>query len=439
MERKLSEATSDSAQSYICLRLHDAWFKTNQPKSREYAEKALELVKHSDYWLLKGKTYQALARCERKTRNYKKVFPFDSLSLSCAKKANDSNAVFSANMLLARDNLDAEIFPTAFVCLQQCEAISNITKLPAQVAVLNQTLGFYYAQTNRHKLAIPCYEKAIPAFAAIKNDYMVAECKFFMVQSMLALGKTTNAANYVFEALDTYKKLNSAVSQGQCYELLASIYLAEGDVQKGIDYSLQAKDFYSAHNNKIDYALVTFDLVRALLLQKKYTVAATYIAEADSIFNALDYMPGKIRLKTLQGQFYSETGKYELADRYFAEAAVLIKANDLPDVKTEQDKYLAAHQYRLKNYKAADSLTYAYSSRQAREKEPEVLAIELNTLYKRNKNLDSTAFKLLKLLYVPGGPEMLKKKLGNKSLLSVLPVDSLLNNNPFSLAPPAYD
>src|SRR5882757_5719394 len=118
LERKLSEAASDSAKSYICLRLHDAWFKTNLPKSREYAEKALELVKHSDYWLLKGKTYQALARCERKTRNYKKVFPFDSLSLFCTEKVNDTNAVFSAKMLLARDNLDAEIFPAAFTWLQ---------------------------------------------------------------------------------------------------------------------------------------------------------------------------------------------------------------------------------------------------------------------------------------------------------------------------------
>ncbi len=226
---------------------------------------------------------------------------------------------------------------------------------------------------------------------------------------------------------------------GMINELLGDALLANGDADKGIEHYLEAKRLYAISNNSVEEGLSLPYLARAYMVKKDYATAKKYIDTAQFLFDKMDYEIGKIKVQTLLGQYYSETGEPLKAESYFITAANLLKGKDYPELKTENEKYWSQHKYRIKQFKAADSLLYTYTAREAESKEPEVIARELKMIKEKNKNLDSNSLKMLSLLYIPGGAELLKKELKNRSLTEALHADNLMNLSPFSYATAAYD
>lgn len=83
---KLGSAVSDTLKAEIYIDLHNAVFVSDVSKTREYAKKILEFGTKGGSLRLIQKGYMALARCERKNRNYEAVYPLDIQSIEYAKK-----------------------------------------------------------------------------------------------------------------------------------------------------------------------------------------------------------------------------------------------------------------------------------------------------------------------------------------------------------------
>lgn len=439
LQQKFLNAQSDSLKIDAAFNLHNAYFKTDPEKSYYYANEILVLGKKTNSAKYISKGYRGLARCERKKRSYDAVLHYDTLALNYAVKYGDLTLINSQQIQLVRDYLDAEKLGDAFEWLIKSKPVVDKLNQPKIHAEWYKLFAYYYRETNQHKKAIPYYNKAIDAFINSNDAYNTAETRVFLAQSLTALGKTDSVPALLFEALDTYTKRNSQSRMAFVNELLGDAFCTNGDIDRGIQHYLQAKNLYAISNNQVEEALCLPSLARAYMLKKNYAEAKNYIVNAEQLFNEMNYEIGKIRVQTLWGQYYSETSETDKAESYFINAAQMLNAEDLPEAKTQNERYWSQNEYRRKNIKKADSLVFSYTSREAATKEPEVIAQELKMIKKENKNLDSNSIKILSLLYVPGGSELLKKEMKEQGLYKVLHADSLLNLSSFSNLNAVYD
>lgn len=434
---ELKTTDSDSDRVKIYINLHNIVFKSDVDKSEEYARQMLKYGKASNILLWENKGYLALARCYRKRRQYNYVLKYDSLSLLCTQRSGKAKKIFAAKLELAKDFLDADIPSKAFPFLKECESISVKTQDAVQIAKTQQALGWYYYKLNQNTKSIPHYSQAIEAFSKLNNEYMAAEFKILLVQSLLPIGRTDSIPVLLFSALKFFKKNNSQARQAYCYGLLGQSYLINGNTAKGIENYLEAKHLYNISNNKVEEALATIDLARTYLAKKDLKRAESFAKEAEAALTEMKYDYGVIMIKTFWGQFYSENNNYALSEQYFIQADKQAKELDFPDLLTDNQRYWTQHRYRQKNYKG-DSLMISYSEKVATQREPAIIANELKILAGKNKNIDSNKIKLLAMLYTPGGNDKMKKMLkGNLS--DIISIDSLLMVNPFSSATAAYD
>lgn len=62
-------------------------------------------------------------------------------------------------------------------------------------------------------------------------------------------------------------------------------------------------------------------------------------------------------------------------------------ANQLPELKTDNERYWAQHRYRVKNNKGADSLVFSYVKQLLASKETSTIKKDLATLLKKIPSL----------------------------------------------------
>lgn len=436
---KLDNTTSDSLKADIYIDLYNAVFKTDLVKSQEYAKKVLEFGIKAGSLMLIQKGYIGLARCERKKRNYSAVYPIDLQSIEYAKKINNKKNLFSAYLLLSTDYLDDDKPAKALQCLTTCKQLEDSIDDPSYSANLSRLFGATLYKLNQNKRAIPYYHLALKIYQEQKDEKMIAEVKYLTALSFLAMKQPDSVIRLLYDALEIYKKRNSIGRQAECYGFLGQCYIMNGNIDKGIETYLKIIELFKASQDRIQEGLSYVDLARCYLIKKDQASAQKYGKLAEDILREMKYDHGIILVQTFWGQYCSETGEFNRAENYFREADSMASANQLPELKTDNEKYWAQYRYKAKNNKGADSLIYSYAKQLIDTKEASAINKDLALLIKKNPKLDSGTVKILKLLYSPGGAEFLQRKLGKTSLTDISKIDSVLSLNPYSLASYAYD
>ncbi len=133
---KLAVVPHDSDKVIIYIQLHNETYKTDIIKSEHYAEQILAVAKSGNLPDKIVTGYRALARCGRKTRNYQKVFYYDSLAMQSAKTFSPL-AVLLIEMDFASDYMDAEMpgkaLPYLLAAEQSANKLNNIPYNAKQV------------------------------------------------------------------------------------------------------------------------------------------------------------------------------------------------------------------------------------------------------------------------------------------------------------------
>lgn len=430
---KLASEMADSAKADIYLDLHNEVFKTNLDKAKEYANGILKYGLLAHRWGRVMTGYLALSRCEQKSKNYDAVIPYDFKALDAAKRLDNVNQIFICTSQIANDYMDAEKTEEAFKYLLLAETLANQTKKPANIGKAQESLGYYYNIIGQPSKAVSYLRKAISNSTQGLDFYRANRSRNWLGQCLVQLNQTEEVPELIFTALDYYKKSNVIYSQIECYKLLGYSYQNNNNPVQAIKNYLLARQIGETTNNKADQGLVDLELGRCYIQNKEYGTAKKYIVEAEQLFKGLKYEPGSTDVKTLWGQYYTETKQYKTAEPYFKTAQNLLKKSENQDMLIQNEMYWAANAYRQQKYKLGDSLTYDYSKRIADSKEQGVINNTLAELRYQNKQMSNKAFTTLKILYTKGGGTQIKKRFGNKSLKTIIPmIDSLNVATPYT-------
>ncbi len=430
---KLATATVDSVKADIYLDLHNVVFKTDLKKAKEYAEGNLKYGLLAHRWGRVMTGYLALSRCERKSRNYDAVLPYDFKALEAAKKLDRTEELLKCINQIANDYMDAGKSEEALKYLFYLEEFAIQTKNPVIIGKAQESVGFYYNTVGQPSKAVVYLHKAIRNSTLGSDFYRANRSRTWLAQCLVQLNQTAEVPEMISTALDYFKKANLISSQMDCYKLLGYSYQNNSNSVQAIKNYLLARQIGETTANKADQGLVDLELGRCYIRNKEYGNAKKIITEAEQLFEGLKYEPGLTDVKTLWGQYYTETKQNKTAEPYFITAQNLLKKSEDQDMLIQNEMYWAANAYRQQKNKLGDSLTYDYSKRIVANKEQGVINNTLAELWYQNKQMSNKAFTTLKILYTKGGAMQIQKKLGDKSLKTIIPmIDSLNMASPYS-------
>jgi two-component system, sensor histidine kinase PdtaS len=432
--KKLELADNDSLRADVYIDLHNFSFKTDLAKSKNYAKNILDIGLKLKSPQFSRMGYLALARCAKKERNYDLVIHYDKEILKFSPLlANATTAVMIDNLTLARDYLDIDQVGNAEIPLMKCLQLSNLRPDSTYRARLMQTYGWYHFKQHETDAAVAKYKEALTLYQALKNEQMIAETKYALVNALVTARETETVPEHLFDAIEIYTRRNSTGRLGDCYSLLGQAYLINGNSAKGISSLEKAVAYNTESQNFIQAAIDRLDLGRCYLLVKDYKKAKSEGDQATAIFSTHKYAPGPVRMKTFWGQYFSAVGENVKADKYFNEAAKSAGGKDFEDIRNDNNRYWAQHRYKTKNNQSGDSLMLTYATEVNKTSAVNTAKAEVEELIRKNPELDKNTIGVIRLMFTEGGPELLKSLKGNRSLAELGSIEKFFAINPLSL------
>lgn len=438
---KLENATTDSAKADVYIELHNAVFTADLGKAEVYALKVIEYGNRIAQPMIVRVGYLGLARCERKRRDYDKVFAYmqEVFRQDSLLGSQSSKAILIDKLSLTRDYLDADKLAGASVLLAELSDLSSKYPDPAYQAKLAQSYGWYYTKAHQTDKAIEKYNESMKYYSATGNEHMVAESKYLIVTTLLEDRRTESVPEHLFDAINIYKKRNSVSRLADCYSLLGQSYLISGNSQKGIENYKKAIELFRASNNDIQTGLASIDLARCYLLKNDEISARVNAGLAQKIFEKHNYPFGPAMLKTFWGQYYSFKGMDAKAEENFASAAKLTEAENYKDARNENDRYWAQHRYKMNKNKSADSLMLSYASNINNGGQSATALRSLEEMVRKNPSLDKEKVAMVRMLFTKGGPELLTTLRDRNDAATISAMEQFLKINPISLSDSTYD
>jgi len=310
----LNDARSDTLRFDICIDLHNAYFKTRPEESKKYADQMLRIAQKSGNKFFEYKANLALARCERKRRDYSKIIPYVKRSIALSKELKDNNLTFEAYYTLAKDYLDGEDFTSLVPALEATMqyAVKNNNEL--QVAKVNYVYGFYYATIDQDTRALPYFEKALKVFQERKEHFLGNACKLqYTTSALKALPPDPGLLRHLLESVSYYAEINSKVQSAYCRALIGMYYYLYGDYSQSVTNYTYARNLYKEHKNLVQYALTGLDMANALLLKGDLGSVEAIIKESEDIFRDNNYTQGNIILYITKSKYYAFQEEKEMA------------------------------------------------------------------------------------------------------------------------------
>lgn len=163
----------------------------------------------------------------------------DSLQ-KLVSKTKDIDKKGNAYAELALIYLDSDIEKAAPI-LDQLKALNKNNKCPKCEAYYWMYSGHMTARLGKIKEAIPLYEKAFQKAKTFDDDYIYLKSKAHIAQCLLDVNQTNEAEKLLLNVLNEYKATPTQIGLEDFYYLLGSINYEKRNLNKALDYLIQAE------------------------------------------------------------------------------------------------------------------------------------------------------------------------------------------------------
>jgi signal transduction histidine kinase/tetratricopeptide (TPR) repeat protein len=227
---------SDTSKVKLLLEITEKYYNSDTKKSREFANRAIDLANKSNWTLGKNLSLLKLGKIEYLIGNFDKSLEYNQSALNYFSKINDkegiavsSNQVGETYSKLQKDSL-------AIYYLNKSLAISKEIKKKILVKTNNTNLGALYAKKGQYNKSLNYYFEALKLQTKNQNGKIDAIINGNIGSIYLELGKFDDALKYYKKAIVINKKNNLKVSLAYNYFNLAILYSNLGKYYQSIEF-----------------------------------------------------------------------------------------------------------------------------------------------------------------------------------------------------------
>jgi len=266
-EKRLREATTDSARAmilqYLALNL-----APNDPKrSLEYGEEALRVAEKSGNPLLLAHCHNGVGWAFFSAGNYDraKILLDSSIAYNRANKNYFDLAPACNNQgwvyLKQGDNLSALRY------FREGLNAAEASKDKGRIAFMNRTLGSFYNEQEEYDKSIAHIKRALEMFILMRDTGQIGDCQMTLGNSYSGMGQNETAIEYYKKALPMARQRGDLLGEGLIFENWGIALSQMGRFSEAFSKLEEARPVFERLDEQIELAFLELSIGNTYLKQ----------------------------------------------------------------------------------------------------------------------------------------------------------------------------
>lgn len=317
LETELKKSLADTTRVKLYVALSQEYQYSNYPKSKEYAQQAVDLAEMQNVMSSKNLAYRNIGLLFAISGDYSTALRFDNQALQQSLFNNDSTTLAIDYNNIANDYYDLSEYDEAYNYFTQSYRVANARKDSLRMTVALHNVGRVFKELGQYDRALDHLKISKRMSENINDREGIPYAYDEIGDVMLRLEKYDSALQTLTRSLRLTREQNLHVLEPKTLAKLATIYLHNKNHQTALAYYDTTYQLHAKTNNRFGIAEVSLGRGVVFLDQKQYDEALKFITNSLAIAKESNARILKIRCYTMLSELWEAKGDFKKALGYF--------------------------------------------------------------------------------------------------------------------------
>jgi signal transduction histidine kinase/DNA-binding response OmpR family regulator len=305
LKAKLEIHTKDDTNKVLLLHVLSIWEPSHE-KSKEYAEKALQLAQQLDYPKGIGRSSFAMSCYYNYKAEYEKSTEFALKAMKAFEIINDQGYISDCFGIIASNYIQAKDYNKALTYgIRSLEVATKATDTAGMIASLH-TLGNVYERKKDYKNALHHLNRSLSLKEIINDTRSMHSLYNDMGSTYFYLEQYSLALDYFFKALRIARERNKKTYEADICKNIGKVYLKKGNYVESKNYlqnGLALAEETEAQQRKVEIYEVLVELEET---KKNYESALYYLKKLQVVRDSLYTQNRSAQMAKMETAFQTE-------------------------------------------------------------------------------------------------------------------------------------
>ncbi|MCK4695928.1 MAG: tetratricopeptide repeat protein [Candidatus Cloacimonetes bacterium] len=285
-------------------------------KALEYAYQSLEIMKETEDSLGVAMIYGTIGLAYQDIGENEKALKYLLQALSLVRKTGSNKQMAGIIFNIGNSYLRLGLTDKAFENYLQSKEIFDETGSKVGLALTYSTIGQLYQTLNKNNEALEYYERSLDLYKELNNKEKISDILGNLAGLSSGLGDYDKALEYHQRALVLRKEIGSG---GIAWSLLdiGDTYYFMNEIEKTLDYSLQAKSIFEEINNKRGLARALHNIADCYFQLNNFEDAVGNLYKSIEISNEIKNRELILKSYDILSDHYSSQDDHKNALKYY--------------------------------------------------------------------------------------------------------------------------
>jgi signal transduction histidine kinase len=317
LEAELKKAPADTTRIRLYVSLSAQYQYTNYPKSKQYAQQALDLAEKQEMGRWKNLAYRNIGFLFAISGDYSTALRYDNQALQQSLFNNDSSSLSLDYSNIANDYYDLGEYDEAYNYFTQSYRVANARKDSLRMTVALHNVGRVFKELGQYDRALDHLRISQKMSERINDKEGVPYALDEIGDVMLQIGKYDSALVTLMRSLKLTRQLKLHVLEPKTLTKVATIYLHNKDHKTALAYYDTTYQLHAKTNNRFGIAEVNLGRGVVLYDQGQYDQALELISGSLAIAKESNARILEIRCYTKLSELWEAKGDYKKSLGFF--------------------------------------------------------------------------------------------------------------------------
>jgi signal transduction histidine kinase len=317
LETELKKSLPDSTRVKLFVELSQEYQYTNYPKSKEYAQQAVDLAEDKNLTGSKNLAYRNIGLLFAISGDYSTALRYDNQALQQSLFNSDSTTLAVDYNNIANDYYDLGEYDEAYNYFTQSYRVAKAKNDSLRMTVALHNVGRVFKELSQYDRALDHLKLSLKMSEKIKDAEGVPYAYDEIGDVMLRQGKYDSALQTLMLALKLTRQQNLHVLEPKTLAKLATIYLHNNNARTALAYYDTTYQRHAQTNNRFGIAEVNLGRGVVFFNQQQYDEALEFVTGSLAIARESNARILEIRCFAMLAEIWEAKGDHKKSLGYF--------------------------------------------------------------------------------------------------------------------------
>lgn len=352
--KTLFSQASGTVEIDYCLKLVDAYQRTNLNEAMAYAHQALKKAEALENKTYIAKAYKAIADTYQAMHKVKQAIEACLESIKLYEELKDKNGLASAYNSLGNIYQAQNFFPKALKAYAKSLEILRKLKKKDKIANVQHNMGVMHYYLSNYDQAISLHEESLKIRRALNDDFGISNSLFNLGIVWNNKGSYKKAEEYIFASLAIQEKIGDQIAMAKILNSIGVLHSEHQNFEKALEYYHKALSTYETSNNKMGIGIVLNNIAIVHVDEGRYDQSMDFHKRSLVVRESINDKRGIAQSYSNIGEVYYKQGDLKSALEYQKKGLKIRKEIGSRGGMGGSNRHLGTVYMAMGNYDAAE-------------------------------------------------------------------------------------